>query len=339
MAPSGHFLLAGFSDGTLRIFDMTRGFGQQETFTDAYAPSRNKSSMMVASKHFQKYGAVACQIHARGVHTDLLMDVDVAQDGQYCFAGVQRGSTELHAVHLGDLEAACALTGPKKNLLDYVHVHVHSDAKLKGFGACRRVESQHGLSRPKYLLLTGKAIKNIHIWSFEPPHQGQPAVWQQLYDTQTNGNTISLLSFSVTESSDTLLAVSKSDNQKLRLWDLSQEQEELTKPRPKRPSYKDVKNSESALGVAGGFCVCGGEMMYNQMSIVSLDHPDNLYNHTELALPAGTALAVGDDASSPSNSRRRRRPQRGDLKQVKRVASVPRDASHVLLELDDVSDY
>ena len=80
-------------------------------------------------------------------------------------------------------------------------------------------------------------------------------------------------------------------------------------------------------------------MMYNQMSIVSLDHPDNLYNHTELALPAGTALAVGDDASSPSNSRRRRRPQRGDLKQVKRVASVPRDASHVLLELDDVSDY
>jgi WD40 repeat protein len=339
MAPSGHFLLAGFSDGTLRIFDMTRGFGQ-ENLNDAYAPSRNKSSMMVASKHFQKYGAVACQIHARGVHTDLLMDVDVAQDGQYCFAGVQRGSTELHAVHLGDLEAACTSSAPKKNLLDYVQVHVHSDAKLKGFGACSRVVSKNGLHRPKYLLLTGKAIKNIHIWSFEPPHQGKPAVWQQLYDTQTNGNTISLLSFCVTESSQKLLAVSKSDNQKLRLWDLSHEQEEQTKPRPKRPSYKDVKNSESALGVAGGFCVCGGEMMYNQMSIVSLDHPDNLYNHTELALPAAErdapALAF-DDAASRLN--RRRRPQRGDLKQVNNVASVPGDASHVLLELDDVSDW
>jgi hypothetical protein len=45
-----------------------------------------------------------------------------------------------------------------------------------------------------------------------------------------------------------------------------------------------------------------------------------------------------DDAPSRSNVRRRR-PQRGDLKQVMNVASVPRDASHVLLELDDVSDW
>jgi WD40 repeat protein len=339
MAPSGHFLLAGFSDGTLRIFDMTRRFGQ-EKLNDAYTPSRNKSSMMVASNHFQKYGAVACQIHARGVHTHLLMHVDMSPDGQYCFAGVQRGSTELHAVYMGDLEAACTSSAPKKNLLDYVEVHVHSDAKLKGLGACSRVVSKNGLSRPKYLLLTGKAIKNIHIWSFEPPHQGKPAVWQQLYDSPTNGNSISLLSFCITESSEKLLAVSKSDNQKLRLWDLSSEQEEQTKPRPKRPPYKDVKNSESALGVAGGFCVCGGEMMYNQMSIVRLDQPDNLYNHTELALPAvegaDSALAFDD---APSRSNRRRRPQRGDLKQVTNVASVPRDASHVLLELDNVSDW
>ena len=349
-SPSGHFLWAGFSDGTIRVFDVHGGFGLQQ---DYHAPSRQKQSMLVASKWCQKYGAVACQIHARGVHTDLLMDVQIA--GNMVFGGVQRGAMELYAVHMGDLEQAANnfnlnvnvnVNGDKhqdkdkhKNILDYLQVSCHADAKLKGFGACVELQNNnhnnnnnHNHRRPSFLLLTGKGIKNIHIWKFQPKHQELPAVWEQIYDTQTNGNTIQLLSFY--RSPTHLWAISKSGTQKLRLWDMTQEEEQeqeqdtlntLNTDRPKRPSYQDVANSQAALGIAGHFCVCGGPTMYNQLSIVSLDQPRNAFNHTELALP-------GAADASPSGGRRQRR---GDLKQVVRVATL--DTNHALLELDDGS--
>ena len=65
---------AGFSDGTLRVFDLTGNFGLNQ---DAAVASRQKSSLLVASKWCQTYGAVACQIHARGVHTDLTANVAI----------------------------------------------------------------------------------------------------------------------------------------------------------------------------------------------------------------------------------------------------------------------
>jgi hypothetical protein len=117
-----------------------------------------------------------------------------------------------------------------------------------------------------------------------------------------------------------------------------------------------------ALGISGSFCVCGGETMFNQMSIVSLDQPNSSFNHTELALPAplvpvggeananGNANGVpsfetammlassssGGGGGSSSKSSSRRRPQRGDLKSVSSVATMVHDPGHVLLELDDV---
>jgi WD40 repeat protein len=332
LSPSGNFLWAGFSDGTMRVFDVGGGFGFQQ---DSVSPSRQKSHMLVASKWCQSFGAVACQIHARGVHTDLLTHVELA--GDYVFAGVQRGAMEMYAVHINDLEQEAATTIPgngaprkRKNILDYLQVHVHSDAKLKGFGACCQLQTS-GKQRPAYLLLTGKGIKNIHIWKFQPPvSAGQEAIWEQIYDTQTNGNTINLLSFYRSPQGQ-LLAINKSDSQKLRLWDMSNEeqdeQQDSKQQRPKRPAYQDVANSQAALGIAGGFCVCGGPTMYNQLSIVSLDQPKNAYNHTELALPG--LLVAGGGAS--------RRQRRGDLKQVVRVATLSQNASHALLELDDVS--
>jgi WD40 repeat protein len=306
----------------------------------------------VSSKQFQFFGAVSSQLHARGVHTDLLMHVEVSQDGLYCFAGVTRGSMELHAVFLGHLLKR--QPHQDQNVLDFLRVHVHSDAKIKGFGACTRVMPKKGdpLSlRPKYLLLTGKGIKNIHIWSFEPPvydatghRELEPARWENLYDHATNGNTISLLSFAYLPLSNTLMAISKSDKQKIRLWDLSSEQEHSMQhgvaKRPKRPHYKDVFNSENAIAVAGNdFCVCGGNGMYNQMSMVSLEQPESMFNHTELALPVvgDTEACNISSVTTQSLTSRRRRPQRGDLKQVIRAATMVNDASHVLLELDDVS--
>ncbi len=39
------------------------------------------------------------------MHTLLLMDVVVSEDGLYAFGGVQRGSVEFAAVYLGNVEA------------------------------------------------------------------------------------------------------------------------------------------------------------------------------------------------------------------------------------------
>jgi hypothetical protein len=304
---------------------------------------------------------------------------------------------ELVAVHLGHLEASCpsksnsnsnsnsnnnttddidgdsCATGgtattalsARTNLLDHVTVFRHSDAKLRGFGACTRLKTQQqqhttgsANNKPKYLLFTGKAIKNIHIWSFEPPDRpdAQP-IWQCLYDTQTNGNTIKMLQFRY-NGEGSLLGVSKSDGQKLRVWDLSHEQQmesnkddkgddnNTTKEtkRPNRPPFQDVTHTESTLGVAGGFCLNGGSELYNQMSIVSLDveNLQSLYNHTELALPS-SASANNDGAGSGSGSGNtgmvssRRRQQRGDLKSIVSVAGPVLDAGQVLLELSDGS--
>ena len=132
---------------------------------------------VVDSRSNQRYGAVSCQIHARGVHTSLLMDVAVSEDGLYAFGGVQRGSVELAAVYLGDVEAylderllsssSCDYVDDGETsvgLLDLIQVDRHADAKLKGFGACTRLwngweRARNGIERPEYLLCTGKGIK------------------------------------------------------------------------------------------------------------------------------------------------------------------------------------
>ena len=224
LVPSGRIAIAGFTDGTLRLFDLTGIFAKdkhhpdnaiyhhhnhhgkktnkensksESLFDDDASSSEEeeensfggsevsgggknaKKSMSVDSHSNQMYGAVACQIHARGVHTSLLMDVAVSEDGLYAFGGVQRGSVELAAVYLGDVESylderiiqdnqtsekksAMAMETP--GLLDLIQVDRHADAKLKGFGACTRLwngweRARSGVERPEYLLFTGKGIK------------------------------------------------------------------------------------------------------------------------------------------------------------------------------------
>lgn len=370
ISPSGNFLWGGFSDGSLRVFDLSGTFAMCNKSVTVDAAIHKKSGRpYFNSKFHQSYGAVACQIHARGVHTDLITTVDIAPNGKYVFCGVSRGAMELYAVNVEALERivrkvqakrrknkAHGMIDPEQaqrseeplNILDYIQVYCHSDAKLKGFGACTDLIIQDTASNStSYLLLTGKGIKNIHIWKFTPP--SQPTIlnnetsttdeehgdWEQLYDTSTNGNTILLLNFYRTPNGK-LMAISKSDVQKLRLWDLSYEEDQSQNKRPKRPPYQDVDNSQSALGIAGGFCVCGGDSMYNELSIVSLEQPNNAYNHTELALPKAPAnVAPSPTFGLPSSASRRQR--RGEMKAVVNVATSPQDASHALLELDDVS--
>ena len=450
--PTGRFLLAGFADGTLRIFDLTGQYHHDHPHSTTtttihtttsttqklsgsllHHPPPKRSRGLVSSKQFQQFGAVACQIQAKGVHTSLQMEVDISPDGLWAFAGVVRGSMELVAVHLGSLEhsigqadresasvsvSSAVETSPAgggtdptnhHNLLDHITVYRHSDAKLRGFGACTRLQNNDNHHHPpRYLLLTGKGIKNIHIWSFTPPpppattttttpshnHPSgsrrptppppPPPLWIKLYDAQTNGNTIRFLRFRH-DAHGRLQAISKSDGQKLRVWDLHEEEEKSkdthqqsnyhhhhhdkaaasssARHKKRRPAFQDVPNTESALGIAGSLCLCGGSEMYNQLSIVSLEGENlqnSLYNHTELALPASTDAALpshtpslssmlshssGNSSSNNNNNNnnnnslgnRSRRPQRGDLKCIEAATTMTTDGGHALLELSDGS--
>ena len=310
--------------------------------------------MSVDSRSNQRYGAVACQIHARGVHTSLLMDVAVSEDGLYAFGGVQRGSVELAAVYLGDVESYLdereyqeeKENGSLPGLLDFITVDRHADAKLKGFGACTRLwngweRARGGAERPEYLLFTGKGIKNIHIWSFKPsrPGKGEQSEWTCLYDTPTNGTSINHLYFRH-NAAGTLQAISKSDDQKIRVWDLSYEQRRIAEggdgsDRPRRPDYVDVASTEGTIGVCGPYAFASGSRggMHNIINVVGLDADDvsSPFNCTELALPMVDA-GKGELRSSSRTGR-----QRGDLKSVVHVAGLVYDAGHALLQLSDGS--
>lgn len=177
LSPTGRHIIAGFQDGTLRLFDTTGRLWRQSHRSDeskslfdcnsdedetVYSndSAKNSNRRMVASRTHQTYGAVACQIHAKGVITSLIMHVDCCQDGRFAFGGVLRGSTELVAVDLRQLEKYhdnyADSKGELVNILDRVQVHRHSDAKLKGFGACIKLNHSRGL---EYRLFTGKGIK------------------------------------------------------------------------------------------------------------------------------------------------------------------------------------
>lgn len=324
--PSGRHVVAGFTDGTLRLFDLTGSFhalavshasqsssSSSDTDTDTdeeealFEPTTKAKSALVCSRAHQRYGAVACQIHAKGVHTSLIMKVDVSPDGLYAFGGVARGSMELVAVDLSQVEAyhdhGHATT--HSDILDLVTVETHSDAKLRGFGACTRLDD-------KYLLLTGRGIKNIHIWAFSP--HSSTNKWECWYDTQTNGNTISLLHFRY-DALGNLQAMSKSDGQKVRVWDLSS----VDSPRPKRPPFTDIPSTESAMCISGNFCLGG----CHAITLVNLDILEGNLNHTELALPGSTIKRVG-------------RQQRGELQTLQNVVGMM-DGSQALLEMSDVS--
>ena len=210
LVPSGRLAVAGFTDGTLRLFDLTGVFIKDKNHPDNNAGHYKKRASealfdddasssedsfhasnydddkdlkppggIVNSHSNQRYGAVACQIHARGVHTSLLMDVAVSEDGLYAFGGVQRGSVELAAVYLGDVENYLderldehqqqieTNDASGVGILDLIQVDRHADAKLKGFGACTRLwngwdRARNGVERPEYLLFTGKGIKVRH---------------------------------------------------------------------------------------------------------------------------------------------------------------------------------
>ena len=174
--------------------------------------------------------------------------------------------------------------------------------------------------------------------------KNEDSVWTCLYDTQTNGTSINQLYFRHNHNG-TLQAISKSDDQKLRVWDLTYEQTRIANgsdgsDRPKRPDYVDVASTEGTVGVCGPYAFASGSLggMHNIINVVGLDADDvsSPFNCTELLLPVDCG---GSESNTMSGSRTSRtgRQQRGDLKSVEHVAGLAFDASHALLQLSDGS--
>ena len=186
--------------------------------------------------------------------------------------------------------------------------------------------------------------KNIHIWSFKPSRieQGEEkeSTWTCLYDTQTNGGSISQLYFR--HNAHGLQAISKSDDQKLRVWDLSWEEKRVAqgldeKDRPKRPGYVDVASTENTVGVGGNYAFSLSSASEAIINLIPLDADDlsSPFNVTELALPMIDG-AVDHHAMSSRPSRSGRQ-QRGELKSVVNVCGLVFDTSHALLNVSDGS--
>jgi WD40 repeat protein len=159
--------------------------------------------------------------------------------------------------------------------------------------------------------------KNIHIWSFKPSRieQGEEkeSTWTCLYDTQTNGGSISQLYFR--HNAHGLQAISKSDDQKLRVWDLSWEEKRVAqgldeKDRPKRPGYVDVASTENTVGVGGNYAFSLSSASEAIINLIPLDADDlsSPFNVTELALPMiDGAVDHHAMSSRPSRSGRQQR--------------------------------
>jgi hypothetical protein len=205
-------------------------------------------------------------------------------------------------------------------LLDLISVNWHADAKLKGFGVCTRLwnrwnRAQSG-ERPKYLLFTGKGIQNIHSWSFKPSRieKDQDSIWICLYDTPTNGTSINQLYFRH-NALGTLKDVSKRDNQKLRVCDLSYEQRRIvesntggkTTEQPKRPAFVTVESTEGTIGVCGPYAFASASGLCNIINAVGLNlaNTSSPYNRTELALPKSDGAPAADGACSTRDAEAR----------------------------------
>ena len=192
------------------------------------------------------------QFHAKGMYTSLNVNVEISDNSKYVFAGVYRGSTDAMIFDLSSL--------------DDIKTHSRSDAKLKGFGALGQTEES-------YYLLCGLGIKNMHIWRVTFDKDGTPC-WKWILDHQTNGLSIEFMGFHDTQPH---LIYSKSENQNLRLWDMSPLYSTLTNE-TKSLEYHDIHNSRDILTISGQFGYGGKD----RLAIIDLTDENN---RIELDLP------------------------------------------------------
>jgi hypothetical protein len=281
----GCYLLAGCGNGMVLLFDLTQNLSEP---------------------------ALVGHIQAKGLHTNLLMNVRITEDCRFCFAGVAKGSSELLVIDLGRLPVwgkGKAGFRPVRRPVGFVNDRVtctsRSDPKLRGFGAAVRVRGNY--ARDTYRLASGIGIKNVHVWQFTPGPTPETSLWVCMYDVASNGNTIESIGFR--NGGQELL--SKSVGVNLRLWDLSSFD---TVPDGK-PTFEDISNSADVRSLLDGFAFGG---VY-EFAMVRLAAP-KVANRDVLEVPERRQAAPND-----AGDRRRRL-----MRQIDHVIGTD-DARHAMI--------
>ena len=212
LTADGSYVVAGATDGTVRLFSMVLGTND-------------------------RHGTLLGQIPAKGLHTVLHVHVCVTEDCRIAFAGASRGSALMMAFDLSRLPTWASSRKRRGPLQTFVRSHTHNDAKLKGFcEATRLLPSVAGESgaAAEYRLLCGRGIKNVHVWAFDLADDGH-VEWRLLHDLQTNGMRVELKGFRTVGVG--VRVYSKSCAQCIRLWDVEGDG---------KPRFVDVENTADA---------------------------------------------------------------------------------------------
>ena len=282
ITPCGTLLISTFSNGTVMAFGLVTGKGVE-----------------------------VANIKAKGLHTNLIMHSCVSDDCRFAFSGVLRGSVDMIAIDVSNGFYLNGAGGVRSGNIDanrYFKTYRHSDAKLKGLGACK------ALNNGKYALFCGRGIKNVHVWIFTPPADGNGGKerWECVLDAQTNGMTIEYVMFRYEK--EKLYGVSKSDSSNLRVWDL----DKYTKgggtegTTDKSGDYVDVKGTEDAVGVFGGkIFIKGGEgvgivefpSLLNGFQGITSSFPSSPRHELEIPSPPPNLCASSNCRSSGGKSK------------------------------------
>ncbi|KAI9920058.1 hypothetical protein PsorP6_015819 [Peronosclerospora sorghi] len=224
IAPSGAFLVVGFDTGLISLYPLA---------------SR-------ASRH----GVILDHIHARGMYTHLNVTISIPPTGNFIFAGVYRGATDLRAYALDSLHVR-----PTASTLAHMVSHTHSDPKLKGFAAATYLPH-----KDEYRLLCGLGIKTVHLWRFFRPRTPTGhGSWRYecIFDHATNGISLELLCF---HPSQPHAFISKSEHHHVRIWHLDETAHAAKNVVTVfKKAHVDVKHTVDAVAVYGAYAYGGTE--------------------------------------------------------------------------------
>ncbi len=294
VASHGCFIVAGCSNGVILLFDL--------------------------SDSSEQYGGrLIGHIRAKGLHTNLLLTVKFSEDSRFCFAGVMKGSSEMLAIDLGKLKVDWKMSLPLKakngcgaEMLtnDYKFQQIttfsHADPKLRGFGAVARVCDGGSDSIGNYRLACGRGIKNVHVWLFRPPTQGDGSIssqaqWSCIYDVASNGNTITSVGFR----RGGMELLSKSAGVNMRVWNIDQSHDMLLGGGAK-PNYDDVANSQDVKCMMPSGFAFGGTYEFTEVMMDAAKEVNrDAFEIPERNLGLAGILASEEDIYSAGLRRRR----------------------------------
>lgn len=267
IAPNGTFLVVGCYNGMVYLYPLT---------TD--------------SLRFQR-GVLLDQIMPRGMYTQIMVTVSIPDDGQFIFAGVYRGSTDIRAFEVDSIRLPLATESLQARKMttalslltrddsdeseesedDDIGVfglptakvvsHTYSDAKLKGFAVAKRLYHKKN-NKTEYRLLCGIGIKNVHLWRFyqkKTENTNLKWSWECIFDKQTNGISLEFISFHPTIANQ---FISKSEHQNVRIWHLEENYDDINDSVTiRKKSHTDVKQTVDTVAVHGDYAYGGSESL------------------------------------------------------------------------------